>query len=198
MRSTINRVARIAMALMAIGLLAACAGAGTAQRTALSAAETGQTIYVACRNLPVHASASAFSPVRTTLPFQTAVQVSSVTKLYKPHDADDRIPAWAQIRAANTTGFVGARCLVAEDMLERQRTAAARAEEQSDVAAAGKGFSENEEDEDLIAARGAAGGAELGKANYARIDAALAARDGIESAGDISAFMNDGGLRRPQ
>lgn len=151
-------------------------GSSTAQYQVLQAQETGDSLYVACRNLPLHKRPDGYSEADYILGFGTKVEVLDVAGFYKiSADSDEEIPAWAQISVDNKLGYAASRCLVTLELLQKQGPikAGLKAKRQT-VSVASKGFSEEEEG-DLFFMMGARGQAQGGDANYKEIDVFLRA-----------------------
>ncbi len=148
-------------------------GATAAQSQVVEAAKSGGLLYVACRNLPLHADANGYSEALTLIRFGVPVRVLGTAG--ETLVAGQTLPVWAKIQLDTQQGFVASRCLVSQALLEQQDPSQAnrKAAKGSTVAAA-RGFSEDE-DFDLIAMRGAAGKAQGGNADYAALDQFLTA-----------------------
>ena len=150
---------------------------------AADAKKSGAPVYNACRLLPVHQAPSGLSRADRVLKFGASVRVLELAGYFKPvavgeadaaQDDSKKIAAWVKMESGNVKGFVSTRCLVTKKLLERQNPATSKKKARSqDVASAKRGFSEEEEDVDMSAMRGAAGSAKGGKANHAKIDRIL-------------------------
>lgn len=160
-------------------LVAACTpeatktGATAAQSQVVAAAESGGLLYVACRNLPLHAEANGYSPALTLIRFGVPVRVLDTAG--ETLVAGQNLPVWAKVQLESQQGFVASRCLVSQALLEQQDPSQAnRKAAKGATVVAARGFSEDE-DFDLIAMRGAAGKAQGGKADYVTLDQFLTA-----------------------
>jgi len=185
----------------AAGLLlvaAACSGTGTGQRTVMDAVQTQETVYNACQDLPIHQAPSGYSRRTGSLPFGHPIRVANLAGFYTPHGESDRLPSWAQIVSTQGNGFVAARCVVEADVLADQKEAAARAERETGLMAGGRGFSDSDDESDLIAARGAAGSAALAaSAAYQKIDTVIDRSAPAADAAGLGPFLREGNLLPP-
>ncbi len=167
------------VAVLIVGLL----GAGKVK--------VGDEAFVACKLLPVHQEASAYSPKVAQLNFG---QKANILGALNVTSGGKEEAAWYKVDVNGQQGFVPARCLVSASMLQRQDPNMALAKAQNKPnEVAGKGFSETE-DYDLTAMRGVAGSAKSGSANYAAIDSILNGPAQYEPFSAYEPFRHGGGL----
>jgi hypothetical protein len=149
---------------------------------AADAQKAGKKVYNSCSKLPVHQSPSGLSKTINVLNFGAAVLVQEMTGHFSPSSSKKDTPkgkvntiaAWGKIQVGSSHGFVSTRCLVTKKLLERQNPATAKGKaRKQNVSSAKRGFSEEEEDTDMSAMRGAGGKAKGGKANYGKFDRVL-------------------------
>lgn len=167
------------MAVLVVGLL----GAGKVK--------VGDEAFVACKLLPVHQEASAYSPKVAQLNFGQPAHITGVVNAVAGGKEE---AAWYKVDVNGKQGFVPARCLVSSGMLQRQDPNMALSKAQTKPnEVAGKGFSQTEEG-DLTAMKGATGSAKSGNANYAAIDTILDGPAQFEPCSAYEPFRKGGGL----
>jgi len=176
------------------------------------AAEIGDTCYVSSRRLPLHQSPNGYSQVLGMLNFGAPATVTSVVvpvaapdesskgKGKKGAKAPKAEPAWLKVQAVDASGsqkegYVPARCMVTERMLNRQDPNRALSKVQNRASeGAGKGFSETEEG-DLQALKGMGGQAQAsGAGDHAAMDTLLAAPAEYDPKDAYADFRQQGGL----
>jgi hypothetical protein len=161
----------------------------------------GDTLFVCSRQLPVHQGPSAFSPCVSTLQFGAPVKVTSLAAPVASEDGkrsrrkSAQQPVWAKISAGSFEGYVPVRCLVTQNVLNRQDPNQAIAKAQSKASDnAGKGFSETESG-DLNTLKGLNSGAKSsGPADRAAMDNILSAPVEYNPAQAYQSFRKEGSL----
>ena len=180
----------------------------------------GDNLRVACENVAVYETPSAMGVPISQIDFGTNVSVQSLNNPYTLPDSDYKSKkklerqakdmasegqtprtikpeeytrySWAGIGASE---FIPTSCLVSEKNFDAQTIE--RAEEKVAALASGKAkrnFSEEEEEGDLRAVRGAAGSAKGGAADYAGIDSIIAQSQGSIAPVALMEFRKVGGL----
>lgn len=178
--------------LLALG---ACAGGtGSSQTLAASAAKSGEVVYVGCLQVPVHQQPDGFSPTIGRLGFGQAVRIVQVAGQYKPHGRDETLPSWAFVDVNGARGYIGARCLVSEQKLPSQREDVAKTKADEDARLATRGFGDEQGAETAVAARGAAGRARMGAANFQAFDSAVGRGVAADPSNQFRAFRQQGGV----
>ena len=179
----------------------------------------GDSVRVACETAPVYATPSAFGLPGSGIAFGETVRISSLAGPFELPDSDfsskKKLEQQAQSMAGEGTPrkvevqeytrhswadvgssqFVPTSCLVSEKNFGDQTIE--RAEEKVADLASGKAkrnFSEDEDEGDLRAVRGAAGGAKGGAADYDKVDRLIVQAQGIYDPSSLSAFRKAGGL----
>ena len=188
-----------AMVALLFGLVTSgCTGTAVGQRGVADAARAGgrgETMYVACGNMPVHAQPTAFSPAIGRVGFGQAYVVIGADGFYLPRNQSQQVPAWARIQYGRTVGYVVARCMVDRGFLasQQQKASAERRRADSQTAAARRGFSEDMQDEELVSVRGAKGKARGGRIrNYRAVDEAVAASTSNDAQAAYRSFRQQG------
>ena len=180
----------------------------------------GNNVRVACQNMAVYAAPSAMGVPVSRLGFGTSLSVQSLNSPYLLPDSDYKSKKKLEQQAKSMAGeegkpriikpeeytrhswvgigaseFVPASCLVSEKNFDAQTIE--RAEEKVAALASGKAkrnFSEEEEEGDMRAVRGAAGSAKGGVADYAGIDSIIGQSQGIYDPVALMEFRKVGGL----
>ena len=180
----------------------------------------GDNVRVACENMAVYAAPSAMGVPVSQMEFGKSVSVQSLNNPYILPDSDFKSKKKLEQQAKNMAGeegtprtikpeeytryswagigpseFVPTSCLVSEKNFDAQTIE--RAEEKVAVLASGKAkrnFSEEEEEGDMRAVRGAAGSATGGVADYAGIDSIIGRSQGVYDPTALMEFRKVGGL----
>jgi len=179
----------------------------------------GDSVRVACETAPVYGMPSAFGMPSSGIAFGETVRINSLAGSFELPESDysskkkleqqaqsmagegtpRKIEAeeytrhsWAEVGSSQ---FVPTSCLVSEKNFGDQTIE--RAEEKVADLASGKAkrnFSEDEDEGDLRAVRGAAGGAKGGAADYDKVDRLIVQAQGVDDPSMLSAFRKAGGL----
>jgi hypothetical protein len=179
----------------------------------------GDSVRIACESAPVYGGPSAFGVPVAGIGFGETVKINSLAGAFELPDSDfssrkkleqqaqsmagEGTPrevkpeeytrhSWAEVGSSQ---FVPTSCLVSEKNFDDQTIE--RAEEKVAELSSGKAkrnFSEDEEEGDLRAVRGAAGGAKGGAADYDKIDRLIGQAQGIYDPSSLMAFRKAGGL----
>ena len=179
----------------------------------------GDNVRVACQNMAVYAAPSAMGVPVSQMEFGKSVSVQSLNSPYILPDSDFKSKKKLEQQAKNMAGegtprtikpeeytrhswvgigaseFVPTSCLVSEKNFDAQTIE--RAEEKVAALASGKAkrnFSEEEEEGDMRAVRGAAGSAKGGVADYAGIDSIIGQSQGVYDPFALMEFRKVGGL----
>ena len=179
----------------------------------------GDNVRVACENMAVYAAPSAMGVPVSQMEFGKSVSVQSLNSPYILPDSDFKSKKKLEQQAKNMAGegtprtikpeeytrhswvgigvseFVPTSCLVSEKNFNAQTIE--RAEEKVAALASGKAkrnFSEEEEEGDMRAVRGAAGSAKGGVADYAGIDSIIGRSQGVYNPVALMEFRKVGGL----
>lgn len=179
----------------------------------------GDNVRVACENMAVYAAPSAMGVPVSQMEFGKSVSVQSLNSPYILPDSDFKSKKKLEQQAKNMAGegtprtikpeeytrhswvgigaseFVPTSCLVSEKNFNAQTIE--RAEEKVAALASGKAkrnFSEEEEEGDMRAVRGAAGSAKGGVADYAGIDSIIGRSQGVYNPAALMEFRKVGGL----
>lgn len=191
-----------------------------AEAQAVEQISVGQDVWVACEKMAVYAAPSAMGVPVAQMDFGTNVSVRSLNNPYILPDSDFKSKKKLEQQAKNMAGeegtprtikpqeytryswagigpseFVPTSCLVSEKNFDAQTIE--RAEEKVAVLASGKAkrnFSEEEEEGDMRAVRGAAGSATGGVADYAGIDSIIGRSQGVYDPTALMEFRKVGGL----
>lgn len=185
---------------------------------AIEQLSVGDSVRVACLNAPVYPTPTAFGVPGGSIGFGKTVTITSLKGAFELPDSDfqskkqlelqnesregEEPPkieverytrySWAEIGSSR---FVPTSCLVSEKNFADQTIE--RAEEKVRELASAKAkrnFSENEDEGDLRAVRGAAGGAKGGAADYATIDRLIQHAQGVYDQSSLMVFRQAGGL----
>lgn len=177
------------------------------------------SVRIACEAAPVYDKPSAFgSPIRN-IGFGEKVKITGLEGAFELPDSDFKSKKKLEQQAKNMAGegtpreikadeytrhswanvgsseFVPTSCLVSEKNFGDQNID--RAEEKVAELASGKAkrnFSEDEEEGDMRAVRGAAGSAKGGAADYEKIDRLIGHAQGIYNPASLMEFRKAGGL----
>lgn len=129
------RVDRAFVLAAALGLAACVPDMKSAPVVANSQIHLGQVAYVACRDMPVHAQPSGYSPVLGQVPYGATVTALEFAGLYqmpesqqdKTADANRTISAakaqgaaWVKVQSGNATGYAANSCLIDKSLMDRQ------------------------------------------------------------------------------
>jgi hypothetical protein len=179
----------------------------------------GDSVRIACENAPVYGQPSAFGVPSAGIAFGETVRINALEGAFELPDSDFKSKKKLEQQAKNMAGegtpreieaeeytryswadvgssrFVPTSCLVSEKNFGDQTIE--RAEEKVADLASGKAkrnFSEDEEEGDLRAVRGAAGGAKGGAADYDKIDRLIGHAQGVYDPSSLMAFRKAGGL----
>lgn len=175
--------------------LAACAGTGTSQRIATRAWEAGEQVYVGCQQVPLHETADGYSTVKATLRFGTPIVVDNLAATYTDGRGNVQ-PSWLAIRTHDNQGFMSARCVVDEAMLQSQQPATASQKAAQQAAAnldGGRGFSDDESG-GRAGGRGMMGAGTIGSRNMAVVDRAVQNQSGNTDPAADQEFRKEGHL----
>lgn len=137
----------------------------------------GQKWAVACKTLPVHSEATAFSNVKGQLVFGTTVVIKNLTKKFTLPESQQTSPsgseaasepqskfAWAEVSTADLGGFVPMSCLVNGNLVQGPHESPADLFQKpvSIGSVSDRGFSKKEKG-DQVAMRGMSGSNKVGK-----------------------------------
>ena len=182
----------------------------------------GRTVNVACKSIRIHMAPSGFSKVSKEMKFGNRVKITSFEGMFELSKTDEssKIQLEAQNHAFGDDnhkekinpkdytraswvglqggGYTSAACLLPdylfESATEEQMLQKARAKIKNlKLTTAQKNFSENEEG-DLVAMKGAAGGVAVGKPNYKMVDDYIRKSQGLAPFKEVMAFRQNGGL----
>lgn len=159
--------------------------------------EKGETRYISCRDLPLHASPSGFSNVLDILDYGSAVVVTETVYESLDPEKKDKVLAWAKIETdRKAAGYVAGGCLITERLLKRQDQGKTSGKyTNTSASVAGKGFSESEEDIDHLAMKGWGGDAKGGNnADYETLNAILKTPVETNPSDAYRGFRMEGGL----
>ncbi len=159
--------------------------------------EIGETRYISCRDLPLHASPSGFSNVLDILDYGSAAVITET--VYKSLDPEkkDKVLAWAKVETdREAVGYVAGGCLITERLLKRQDQGKTSGKyTNTSASVAGKGFSESEEDIDHLAMKGWGGDAKGGNnSDYETLNAILKTPVETNPSDAYRGFRMEGGL----
>jgi len=179
----------------------------------------GDSVRIACENAPVYAAPSAFGVPGGGIAFGETVKINALAGAFELPDSDFKSKKKLEQQAKSMAGegtprkieaeeytryswadvgsgrFVPTSCLVSEKNFGDQTIE--RAEEKVAELASAKAkrnFSEDEEEGDLRAVRGAAGGAKGGAADYDTIDRLIGHAQGVYDPSSLMDFRKAGGL----
>jgi tetratricopeptide (TPR) repeat protein len=179
-------------------MLAAALLSGLAANLAVAKdIEKGETLYISCRDLPLHASPSGFSTVMDILDYGSAVVITETVYESLDPEKKDKTLVWAKIQTdRDAVGYVGGGCLISERLLKRQNQGKTSEKYKSTSASvAGKGFSESEEDIDHLAMKGWGGDAKGGNNfDYETLNAILKTPAETNPSDAYRGFRMEGGL----
>lgn len=164
-------------------IVAAIAPASFAQLAKTDEPFPGQQWAVACKTLPVHTDATAFSKVKGQLSFGTTVVIKNLTGKFVLPDSQQSSAsggettsepqakfAWAEVSSANFSGFVPMSCLVNGNLAQgpHENPADLFQKPISVGNVADRGFSKKEKG-DQVAMRGMSGKSEVTECDDATI-----------------------------
>jgi len=179
----------------------------------------GDKVRVACERAPVYPTPSAFDVSSAYVEFGAGVGIVGLQGPFELPDSDYSSKKRLEQKAKNMAGegtprvvkpeeytryswaeigssqFIPTSCLVTEKNFPDQTIE--RAEEKVAALASGKAkrnFSEDEEEGDMRAVRGAAGSAKGGAADYAGIDRLISQSQGIYDPAELMEFRKAGSL----
>ncbi len=201
-----------------LSVAVAIAGAATTAG-AIERLRVGDSVRIACESAPVYSGPSAFGVPTSAINFGETVKITDLAGAFELPDSDyssrKKLEQQAQSMAGEGTPrevkaeeytrfswasvgssqFVPTSCLVLEKNFDGQTIE--RAEEKVAELSSGRAkrnFSEDEDEGDLRAVRGAAGGAKGGAADYDKIDRLIGHAQGIYDPTELMAFRKAGGL----
>jgi len=194
-------------------------GIGTSQEAyAIEQLSAGDRVRVACTSAPVYSAPSAFGMPGGSIEFGKTVTISALEGAFELPDSDFQSKKQLELQSESREGeeppkveverytryswaeigssrFIPTSCLVSEKNFGDQTIK--RAEEKVRELASAKAkrnFSENEDEGDLRAVRGAAGGAKGGAADYATIVRLIEHAQGVYDQSTLMVFRQAGGL----
>jgi len=160
----------------------------------------GETRRISVLTLPVKNAPDGLSTTMGTLKYGDVITVTSavvadasapVQKGGKSGKAQAaNAPRWLRVTTSKGDGYVPESATVTEGQFNKQASGAPQV---GDASAAGKGFSESE-DPDLAAVKGAGGSAEVGTADFAALDKAIAERPAQDEQAKNRDFRQTGKL----